>query len=229
MNNAPATSEPTTRERILRAADDLFYRQGFEHTSFADIADAVQISRGNFYHHFKTKDDILGAVLELRLRGTREMVADWERCEKTPRDRIAAFITILIRHKPLIVQYGCPVGTLCTELAKLNHSALPQANELFTLFRTWLSRQFKALGHDPDADRFAMQLLARTQGAATLAQAFHDEHFLRQEAEEMVSWLDELLASSSRRRLQGPRSRAKGNGVTKDGVPSPGRRRARSP
>ncbi|MDD9913854.1 MAG: helix-turn-helix domain containing protein, partial [Rhodospirillaceae bacterium] len=37
----------------------LFYRHGFDHTSFADIAEAVQISRGNFYYHFRTKDDIL--------------------------------------------------------------------------------------------------------------------------------------------------------------------------
>ena len=46
------------------AADRLFYRQGYEHTSFADIADAVRISRGNFYYHFKTKDEILDAVID---------------------------------------------------------------------------------------------------------------------------------------------------------------------
>ena len=33
----------------IRAADELFYKQGFEHTSFADVAEAVGISRGNFY------------------------------------------------------------------------------------------------------------------------------------------------------------------------------------
>lgn len=44
---------------LTEAADELFYRQGYEHTSFSNIAGAVQISRGNFYHHFKTKDEIL--------------------------------------------------------------------------------------------------------------------------------------------------------------------------
>jgi len=46
-------------------ADRLFYEQGFEHTSFANIADAVNISHGNVYHHFKSKDDILDAVIIL--------------------------------------------------------------------------------------------------------------------------------------------------------------------
>ena len=49
--------EKPTRDQIVQAADRLFYRQGYEHTSFSDIADAVQISRGNFYYHFKTKDE----------------------------------------------------------------------------------------------------------------------------------------------------------------------------
>jgi len=44
-----------TRDEIVQAADQLFYQQGFEHTSFADIAEIVQISRGNFYYHSKPK------------------------------------------------------------------------------------------------------------------------------------------------------------------------------
>ena len=54
-----------TRDSIVQAADALFYERGFEHTSFADIADAVRISRGNFYYHCKTKDEILTAADEV--------------------------------------------------------------------------------------------------------------------------------------------------------------------
>lgn len=53
----------STRNLIVEEADALFYESGFEATSFAEIAKAVGISRGNFYHHFKTKDDILDAVI----------------------------------------------------------------------------------------------------------------------------------------------------------------------
>ena len=44
----------STRDQIVEAADLLFYHQGFEHTSFSDIAGTVKISRGNFYYHFKS-------------------------------------------------------------------------------------------------------------------------------------------------------------------------------
>ena len=70
-----------TRDHIVEAADRLFYRQGYEHTSFSDIADAVQISRGNFCYHFKSKDKILDAVIGLRLANTRKKLERWEQEE----------------------------------------------------------------------------------------------------------------------------------------------------
>ncbi len=186
-----------TRERIVEAADQLFYRQGFEHTSFTDIADAVQISRGNFYHHFKSKDEILDAVIGMRLANTRTMLDRWEVEGESPADRIRSFIHILIANRAKIKRYGCPVGTLCAELAKLVHPAQGEANEVFTLFRIWLQRQFALLGRGTDADDMAMHLLARSQGVATLANAFHDESFIRKEVEQMCVWLDAITDSSA--------------------------------
>lgn len=183
-------SEKSNRDRIVEAADQLFYRQGYEHTSFSDIAEAVQLSRGNFYYHFKTKDQILDAVIELRLANTRRLLQQWESAGEEPADRIRSFIHILIANKAKIKLYGCPVGTLCTELSKLNHASRAEANKLFSLFRAWLRRQFKQLGCSADADKLAMHLLARSQGIATLASAFHDEKFIRREVEQMCDWLD---------------------------------------
>ena len=190
-------SARTTRDNIVEAADRLFYRQGYEHTSFSDIADVVRISRGNFYYHFKTKDEILDAVIEARLAETRAMLDQWETEGQTPADRIRSFIHIMIAHRADITRYGCPLGTLSSELAKLDHDSLTEANKLFTLYRTWLRRQFTLLGRKADADALAMHLLARSQGVATLANAFHDERFLKQEVRQMYDWLTSCIDSAS--------------------------------
>ena len=187
-------SDRTTRDHIVEAADHLFYRQGYEHTSFSDIADDVRISRGNFYYHFKTKDEILEAVIDARLASTQAMLERWEAEGKDPAARIRSFIRMLVANRADIKRYGCPVGTLSTELAKLNHASRNEANKLFTLFRTWLRRQFAALGRTEDADILAMHLLARSQGVATLANAFHDEKFIREEVQLMCDWLDSITA-----------------------------------
>lgn len=182
--------QQTTREHIIEAADRLFYRQGYEHTSFADIAEVVRISRGNFYHHFKTKDEILDAVIDRRLADTRRMLHSWDIAGDHPADRIRSFIDILIRNRADIRRYGCPVGSLCAELSKLNHATRPEANELFSLFRAWLRTQFALLGRGADADSLAMHLLARSQGVATLASAFGDESLIRRQVQQMNDWLN---------------------------------------
>ncbi|MCJ8299714.1 MAG: TetR/AcrR family transcriptional regulator [Pseudomonadales bacterium] len=182
-------SGKTKRDLIIAAADQLFYQRGFEHTSFAHIAEVVKISRGNFYYHFKSKDEILVAVIQLRLVNTQAMLEQWLIEGAEPVDRIRSFINLLIMNRAKIKRFGCPVGTLTTELTKLQHPAQEDANKLFSLFRTWLIREFQQLGYSREADDLAMHLLARSQGVATLASAFKDEKFIHSEVAQMYLWL----------------------------------------
>ncbi len=135
-----------TREQIVVAADRLFYERGYEATSFADIAGAVGLSRGNFYYHFRTKDEILAAVIAARHAARESLLAGWEAEEATPVERVRRFFRILLTNQTRIMAHGCPVGTLCTELAKLDHPAQAEANAILALFRDWLRLQFEALG-----------------------------------------------------------------------------------
>lgn len=187
-----AMSRYSTRDRIIEIADRFFYERGFERTSFADIAAEVGISRGNFYHHFKSKDEILDAVIDFRLKKTGTILETWEGEAATPLDRLEKFVHILLMNWVKIKDYGCPVGGLCSELAKLNHAAQARANDIFLLFRTWLRKQFVQLGHKRDADSLALHLLARSQGVAILANTFKDEKFVRSEVRRMCDWLKTL-------------------------------------
>jgi AcrR family transcriptional regulator len=191
------TSDSKTRERIIDAADRLFYERGYEHTSFSAIADTVAISRGNFYYHFKSKDEILAGVIVRRFENIGRMLAGWENESFRPEDRIRSFIRMLAMNRASISRHGCPVGSLCSELGKLAHPAQADANRLFTLFRDWLSRQFALLGQEAGADALAMHLLARSQGIATLASAFGDERFIEQEVEQLLGWLQSTLAGAA--------------------------------
>jgi len=184
-----------TRRKIVVAADQLFYEQGFEKASFADIARVVEISRGNFYYHFKTKDALLGAVIEHRLDERRAMLSQWQQQEADPVMRIKNFINILIANQTQIRAFGCPVGSLCSELAKLDHALRTEAAQLFTLFAEWLEDQLVQLGYSDQASDIAMHLLMRSQGVASLANAFQDADFVRREVEAMTQWLEDQLST----------------------------------
>ncbi len=186
---------PSTRERIVEQADVLFYERGYEATSLADIAAPLGLSRGNFYYHFKTKDEILDAVIDLRLSRTAAMLAAWEAEGDTPLARITCFIRILIRNRAKIMSWGCPVGTLVSELSKLEHIAQARAAELFTLFIDWLAVQFRSAGVARDAKALATHLMGRSQGVAALAQAFGDEALIEAEVAQMTDWVAQQIAA----------------------------------
>lgn len=190
-------SEQATRDRIVEAADRLFYQVGYDPTSFSDIANAVEISRGNVTFHFQTKDDLLAAVIDLRLEHTRRMLARWESGGGSSGERIKRFINILVSNRKKIMRHGCPVGTLCTELAKLEHAALPRARKVFGLFRDWLRGHFVLLGFKKDADALALHVLAWSQGVATLANAFRDQSFVHREVRQLEDWIDSLIANAA--------------------------------
>jgi len=52
------------KQEILDAADELFRLKGFDGTSTNDILNKVNIARGTLYHHFKSKEDIMDALIE---------------------------------------------------------------------------------------------------------------------------------------------------------------------
>lgn len=182
-----------TREQIIDTANRLFYEHGYEHTSFASIAQAVGISRGNFYYHFKTKDEILQAVIEARLSSTRDMLATWSEESSDPLERVRRFVEIVVTNQGDIENYGCPVGTLSSELAKLEHPSREHAVGVFDMFRTWLREQFEHLGASNEADALALHVLSFSQGVAALSNAFHDRDFVDREVARMNTWLAERL------------------------------------
>ncbi|RXR30326.1 TetR/AcrR family transcriptional regulator [Sphingobium fluviale] len=193
-NRKGAKGGRATRSEIVAAADRLIYESGYGDTSFSDIADAVGMSRGNFYYHFRTKDAILDAVIDERQAATRAMLEGWAAEADDPIARICAFIRILIVNGEKIREHGCPVGTLCNELAKLDHNAFPGAVEIFAQFRDWLTERFTELGRGEEAQGLALRVLAFSQGAATLYTAFRDDTWVATEVDRMCAWVHELAA-----------------------------------
>ena len=52
----------STKSRIVKAAWNLFYKNGYEHTTIEDIITASKTSKGSFYHYFKGKEALLNSL-----------------------------------------------------------------------------------------------------------------------------------------------------------------------
>ncbi len=82
---------PERKNEILDAAEELFAAKGYEATSTGDILDRVGIARGTLYYHFKSKEDILDALIE-RVNGT--LIT---RAKKAAEDRSVPVVERIVR------------------------------------------------------------------------------------------------------------------------------------
>lgn len=56
------------RQQILDTAEALFYQRGYENTAVQDVLDAVGLSKGGFYHHFQSKEQLLDEICDAKAR-----------------------------------------------------------------------------------------------------------------------------------------------------------------
>ncbi|MES9937956.1 MAG: TetR/AcrR family transcriptional regulator [Sedimenticola sp.] len=187
----PSKSE-MTQQRIIDAANQLFYRKGYNRTSFTDVVEEADVPRGNIYYYFKTKDDMLKAVIQHRMRIISTMLAEWEKSIPEPLDRLERFVQIMYDSTPSLMRSGCPMGSLNMELAKDQPELKEESKKLFDLFQQWLAQQFVTMGYPDEAQELSRQLLARGQGTIVIAQVYQDPGFIERSIKDINRWLENL-------------------------------------
>jgi AcrR family transcriptional regulator len=187
-----ASKGEKTRADIVDSARKLFYERGYDSASFSHIVDATGLFRGNIYHYFKTKDEILEAVVDSYLNDYQALLTQWEREHNDPKARLRAFVDMIAGHKAALVKYGCPIGSLNTELGKERRELQHVARALFELFQRWLAVRFSELGYGKEADSLALHLLGRAQGIAVISHVYQDKQFLERETGQLADWIEQL-------------------------------------
>ncbi|MTD53636.1 TetR/AcrR family transcriptional regulator [Amycolatopsis pithecellobii] len=110
---ADASSQEDTRTRLLKTALRLFAEHGVEGTSLQMIADALGVTKAAVYYHFKTKDEITGAVAEPGLRELDVVIEEASRLRgRSARidHLLTGFVDIVVRHRALIALFSRDPG-----------------------------------------------------------------------------------------------------------------------
>src|ERR1700747_2748613 len=180
-----------SRTRLLNGAEKTTYPYGCGSSSIADIAKEARVPLGNVYYYFKTKDEIGGAIVELRVSRFRKLLEEFDRAG-SPKERLCAFVDLKVKNREGLARGGCPVGTLCSELQKYGGAAAKKSRVLFAEALAWMEKQFQAIGKGADSRGLAIHLLSATQGVSVLAHTFHDPTMIATEAERLKQWIRAL-------------------------------------
>ena len=141
------TSRPrdgrSTREAIIEAATRLMHVGGYQNTSLDDVLRASGAGKGNFYHHFRSKEDLGFAILDQLVGWFVERTL--EPCfsdAAAPRlDQVRCFLDrVLEAQRKSNCVGGCAMGNLASELSDVHEGFRARLASVFTAWRVRLTR-----------------------------------------------------------------------------------------
>jgi TetR/AcrR family transcriptional regulator, cholesterol catabolism regulator len=136
MSRHPDTSE-IRRNQILDAATKVFVRQGFQHARMDDIVEESGLSKGTLYWYFKSKEDIINAILRRLFTGDLEQLEILVHAKGTASDRLIQ----LTNHRVMGLQRMSSLVPIIFEFyaVAVHQQWVKQfINEYFQHFRTLL-------------------------------------------------------------------------------------------
>jgi len=185
MTRQPSTGRGrASRERIVAHAAELFADRGVTATSLDDVLAAAGAGKGQFYHYFRSRDELVEAAVGMRctqvlgqLGAALGSVASMA--------ELAGALSGFVQQFEQMGLPGCPIGTLATEVADNNEGARLHAAAAFDawekLFADALARirDRGELRADASPEQLATALLASIEGGMMLSMTRKDPASMR--------------------------------------------------
>lgn len=189
-----------TRLMILEKAYELMYVKGYQTTSIDEILATTKVTKGAFYYHFKTKEDMGLAVLDEILQPAQatHSLALLQNGQR-PVDAIYGLISHLLMKDPFLkAEYGCPVGNFANEMAPWNPDFRKLLDKIFqsllhtvtTILETGQANGF--IRKEVNAAQVALYLLSGYWGVRTVGKLGHSRRVYVTYLKELKHYLNSL-------------------------------------
>jgi TetR/AcrR family transcriptional repressor of nem operon len=193
-----------TRDALVRTATDLIRRQGYAFTTVDQICEQAAVTKGGFFHHFESKDDLADACLGQwdRQAAAMDAGAPFQKA-RSPRARVLGYMDFYIGlfDDPKMLK-SCLAGTTVQEVADTKPRLRDAANVCFlnasTRFRALLDDACKDARKRVDTASLADLWIATIQGSLILSKASQDASLIRRTLEHVKAHIVRCLAPAHR-------------------------------
>jgi AcrR family transcriptional regulator len=203
FNQMATATKPSSRERILEAARELFWVNGYEATSVAEILEKAGVNSGSLYHYFDSKEDLLLAVLDTY----KEMLypAVIEPAFQQADDPIERIFAVLEGYRKgllyTVFTGGCPIGNLALEVGDHHPEARRRIAENFEGWVGWigkcLNEAAERLPAHLDRAQLAQFILTVMEGAVMQSRAHASIAPFDVAVEQLRDYFNRLLAEAA--------------------------------
>jgi TetR/AcrR family transcriptional regulator, transcriptional repressor for nem operon len=188
----------STREAIITAATRLIHVHGYNATVLDDVLRESGVGKGNFYYHFRSKEDLGYAILDTIVNGFLERTL--EPCfvdpEAPPLGQLRCFLDrVLQAQREKNCVGGCMMGNLASELSDVHEGFRTRLAMLFTAWQARLASALEAarrrgeLASGAEPESLARFVVASLEGAILLAKVSKDIRVMEQCVAELKRYL----------------------------------------
>jgi TetR/AcrR family transcriptional repressor of nem operon len=173
----------STREAVIAAATRLIHVHGYNAMSLDDVLRESGVGKGNFYYHFKSKEELGHAILDEIVAGFLERTLEpcFAERDAPPLGQIRCFLDrVLEAQRERNCVGGCVMGNLASELSDVHEGFRTRLATLFTAWQDRLASALEAgrrrgeLAPDSEPASVARFLVASLEGAILLAKVSKD-------------------------------------------------------
>jgi TetR/AcrR family transcriptional repressor of nem operon len=187
-----------TREAILDAATELMHLKGYQATTLDDVLTASGVGKGNFYYHFKSKEDLGYAILDQIIAAFLGRTLDpcFSDASAPRMSQIRCFLDrVLAAQRERNCVGGCALGNLASELSDVHEGFRARLSGVFS---AWQDRLTRALGQAQQAgsvkaecrpEAVAQFLVASLEGAILVTKLTKDITVMERCVEELKRYL----------------------------------------
>jgi TetR/AcrR family transcriptional regulator, transcriptional repressor for nem operon len=199
----PSSSSTEAKSRIVRAAADLFHKQGVKATSPDQVIEASQTGKGQFYHYFGNKEGLVHEVLQTHLAAIKSASAPLQYDIHCWQDLERWFVAQLNLQKRFQMTRGCPFGTIGNEVTDNDELIRQDLNLIFEVMKGKLAAFFvreKAQGRlaqSANEDGLAEFCIAAVQGAMLMGKIKRDARVVETAVGETLAHLKNHIVASA--------------------------------
>jgi len=197
-----------TREKLIKAATELIRRKGYTATTIDHICKHSGVTKGAFFHHFKSKEDLVEAsLLAWDCQAASMVAAAPFQTTKDARKRVLGYMDFYagLFDDPKVLK-SCLAGTTAQEISDTNPALRKAANVCFQngqkRFQSLLDDACKASRKRVDTAALAALWSATLQGSFILSKASQDGAVIRRNLEHVKQYVASFLPRSEDRRKQ---------------------------
>lgn len=202
----PASGKPgaapperrSARERLLAAAEELFYGEGINTVGIDRVIERAGVAKASLYDAFGSKEELIRAYLAARHEGRQARMAEKLARYATPRDKLLGIFDAMAEIMAAPNFQGCAFVRAGSELR-----SAPRVQEVVEESRAWLKTLFHDLARAAGAahpDRLAQQFVILYDGASISAQMDGDLKSAARARAMAETMLDADMRAPARRR-----------------------------